>query len=101
MQFAKTAGARVLATASAGNLPTLSKLGADVAIDYRRDDAAEIALAETDGHGVDAAFDIEGEEIVGRTLPGVRTGGRIACILPPRGDLAELYQRTSRCTASS
>lgn len=58
VQFAKVAGARVLATASARNQDLLRELGADVAIDYECEDAVEIALADTGGGGVDAAFDI-------------------------------------------
>jgi NADPH2:quinone reductase len=93
VQFAKAAGARVLASASAENQDLLRQLGADVTIDYRRDDAAEITLRETYGLGADAAFDIEGVDIVARCFPAVRPFGRIACILPPRGDLSALYQK--------
>ena len=93
VQFAKAAGARVLATASAQNLDILRSLGADLAIDYRMQNAAEIALAENEGSGVDAAFDIEGDNIVARCLPALRPFGRLACILPPQGDLALFYQK--------
>ncbi len=93
VQFAKAAGAKVLATASPQNHKTLRELGADVAIDYRGNDVARIALAETDGQGVDAAFDIEGENLVGRCLPLIRPFGRIAAILAPEGDLSPLFQK--------
>lgn len=93
VQFAKAAGARVLATAGSDNQDVLRQLGADIAIDYRKDDAAEIALLETQGKGVDAAFDIEGENLVSRCLSGIRPFGRIACLLPPEGDLSLLYQK--------
>jgi NADPH2:quinone reductase len=92
VQFAKAAGARVLATASAGNLGTLRELGADIAIDYRAQDVMEILKEDTCGRGVDAAFDIEGENRVSRCLPGVRPFGRVAAILPPEGDLTLLYR---------
>jgi NADPH2:quinone reductase len=92
LQFAKAAGARVLATASAGNLGTLRELGADIAIDYRAQDVMEILKDDTGGRGVDAAFDIEGENRVSRCLPGVRPFGRVAAILPPEGDLTLLYR---------
>ena len=55
-------------------------------------DAAKVALKETGGKGVDAAFDIQGEEIVSRCLPGIRQFGRVACIQPPKGDLTLLYR---------
>ena len=93
VQFARAAGARVLATASAGNLDLLRELGADLAIDYRSENVTEIVLAETGGTGADAAFDIEGTDRVARCLPALRPGGRVACILPPQGDLTLLYQR--------
>ena len=49
-------------------------------------------LDETGGEGAHAAFDIQGPDLVSRSLPAVRAGGRLACILPPRGDLTLLYQ---------
>lgn len=91
VQFAKAAGARVLATASARNQQYLKDLGADVAIDYERDNAVEVARRETKGAGVDAAFDIEGKDLVARSLPALSAFGRVACILPPQGNLSLLY----------
>jgi NADPH2:quinone reductase len=96
VQFAKCAGARVLATASPGNHDLLRDLGADVAIDYHSQDAAPIALRETEGRGVDAAFDIEGEGLVARCLACIRPSGRAACILPPDGDLSLLFTDAAR-----
>jgi NADPH2:quinone reductase len=93
LQFAKAAGARVLATASAGNHDFLRGLGADVVVDYQAEDPVQVALQDTEGRGVDAAFDIEGENLVARCLPAVRPFGRIATILPPAGDLSLLYQK--------
>ena len=82
----------MIATASPQNHDALRKLGADVIIDYHKKDAAETALEITNGNGVDSAFDIQGEDIVSRCLPGIRPFGRIACILPPKGDLTLLYR---------
>jgi NADPH2:quinone reductase len=93
VQFAKAAGARVLATASPGNHDLLKELGADVTIDYHAEDAAAIALQDTEGRGVDAAFDIEGDDRVARCLPCLRPFGRVACILAPKGDLSLLYPK--------
>jgi NADPH:quinone reductase len=93
VQFAKAAGARVLATASAKHLDVLRELGADLAIDYQGEQVQEIVLAETEGRGADTAFDIEGEDRVARCLPALRPYGRVACILPPQGDLSQLYQK--------
>jgi NADPH:quinone reductase len=91
VQFAKAAGARVLATASPRNHEKLREIGADVAIDYRDQDVVKIALDETDGKGVDAAFDIQGQDIAARCLPALRPFGRVACILPPQGSFTLLY----------
>jgi len=88
-----TAAGRGFATASAENRETLLELGADVAVDYKEQDAAEAALDETGGKGVDAAFDISGENRVSRCLPAVRPFGRVAYILPPEGDLSLSYQK--------
>jgi NADPH2:quinone reductase len=93
VQFAKAAGARVLATSSAKNLELLRELGADVPIDYQSQDAAKVALIETEGTGIDAAFDIEGNDRVARCLPALKPFGRVACILPPQGDLTPLYKK--------
>lgn len=50
VQFAKAAGAYVIATASAENLPVLKELGADLALDYRGPWAEEV-LKATEGQG--------------------------------------------------
>ena len=92
VQFAKAAGAYVIATASAENLPVLKELGADLTLDYRGPWAEEV-LKATEGQGVDAAFETAGESLVERVIPGVRPFGRIAPILPPQGNLSGLYTK--------
>jgi NADPH2:quinone reductase len=57
IQIARSAGARVLATAGPDNQETLQALGADVAIDYTQQEAAEAALDDTGGTGVDVVLD--------------------------------------------
>ncbi|MEZ0167201.1 zinc-dependent alcohol dehydrogenase family protein [Microvirga sp. TS319] len=91
VQFAKAAGARVIATASKANHPALRELGADVAIDYRAPDAVERIMKEAGG-SVDAAFDTAGGNVPMSTLV-TRPFGRIATILPPNGDLNALYTK--------
>ncbi len=92
IQFAKAAGARVIATASKANHSALEELGADVAVDYRDSDVAERILGATSGHGVDASFDTAGGNVSLSTLV-TRPFGRIATILPPDGDLSALYTK--------
>lgn len=91
VQFARAAGARVLATAGSENQGTLRDLGVHVPIDYTKDDVVEAVKGETAGRGVDAVLEIAGENRVARSLPTLRPFGRIATILPPQGDLTALY----------
>lgn len=93
VQFAKAAGARVLATASARNQDVLRELGADVPIDYGAHDFAEVAMSETGGRGVDAVFDTVGGDLVKRSIPATRPFGRLACILTPEGTLGGLSSK--------
>jgi NADPH2:quinone reductase len=93
VQFAKAAGARVLATASARNQDVLRELGADVCIDYDAEDFAAVALRETGGRGVDAVFDTTGGDRIKRSLPATRPFGRLATILTPDGTLGGLSSR--------
>lgn len=93
VQLAKASGARVIATAGTANQKTLQDLGVDQAVDYQKQDPAETALQCTDGKGVDAVFDTVGSDLVGKSLRAIRPHGRIACILPPGGDLSSLYVR--------
>jgi NADPH2:quinone reductase len=92
IQFAKAAGARVIATASKANHPALHELGADETIDYRDANAAEQIMEATGGHGVDTSFDTAGGNVSISTLV-TRPFGRIATILPPDGDLSALYTK--------
>jgi NADPH:quinone reductase len=90
IQFAKAAGARVIATASPANHPFVTELGADSVIDYRDEGIADRILGETSGLGVDASFDTAGGNVPLSTLV-TRPFGRIATILSPAGDLSALY----------
>ena len=90
IQFAKAAGARVLATASKANHEAMRDLGADVTLDYRDTDVMDQILREAGGAGVDAAFDTAGGNVPMSTHV-TRPFGCIATILPPTGDLDALY----------
>ena len=57
----KIGGAKVIATAGSERKLTLAKeLGAEVAINYKKEDFAERVLEETDGRGVDLILDFVG-----------------------------------------
>ncbi|MGZ3496862.1 MAG: zinc-dependent alcohol dehydrogenase family protein [Vulcanimicrobiaceae bacterium] len=92
-QIAKAAGARVLATAGPENQATLKQLGADVTIDYRGQDFAQVANHVTSNAGVDAVFDTVGGDLLARSCSITRPFGRLATILSPEGDLTQAYLR--------
>jgi NADPH2:quinone reductase len=92
VQIAKAAGARVIATAGPDNQEVLEELGADVAVDYQGQDAAEVAFEQTGGVGVDAVFDAVGGATVVESIPATKPFGRLATILGAQGDLTPLYQ---------
>src|SRR5215203_4237729 len=93
VQIAKAAGARVLATARSDNQEILKELGADVTIDYARQDAAEVALEDSGGEGVDAVFDGVGGATIVDSIPATRPFGRLATILGAQGDPTPHYQK--------
>jgi NADPH2:quinone reductase len=84
VQIAKARGARVAAIASAPNHDYLKDLGADVTFDYRAGDVVSL-VAEQLG-SVDAVADLVGGDIVERSLPVLREGGRAASICALTGD---------------
>ncbi|OAP20861.1 MULTISPECIES: zinc-binding dehydrogenase [Amycolatopsis] len=92
VQFAIAAGARVLATAGPKNQDLLAELGA-VAIDYHRDDPVAVTRDGTGGRGADAVLDLVGGENLAVSCRAARDFGRIATVLPPAGELPDLYQR--------
>ena len=60
IQIAKTLGARIAVTASAGKHEVCRTLGADLVIDYNTDDYVEAVKDVTDGVGVDVVLDVIG-----------------------------------------
>lgn len=91
VQIAKAAGARVFATAGTQNQETLKALGADVALDYTKDDITEAVLGDSGGLGVDAVFDTAGGDTVIDSIAYTKPFGRIATILGTEGDLTPFY----------
>lgn len=78
IQIAKLHGARVFATA--GRPEKLEKaraLGADVVIDYTKEDFLKIVRAETGKAGVDIAIDHVGEATIGRSIAALKKGGAL------------------------
>jgi NADPH:quinone reductase-like Zn-dependent oxidoreductase len=77
VQYARHVGARVFATASAGNRDYVLGLGADEVIDYRSRDFVEAVPA------CDVVFDTLGGEVHRRSFAVLRPGGRLVYIAPP------------------
>jgi NADPH:quinone reductase-like Zn-dependent oxidoreductase len=78
IQIAKLFGARVIVTASTDDkLERARKLGADVAIDYTKQDFVAECKKHTDKRGVDAVIEHVGGDVFTASIRAVKTGGRI------------------------
>jgi NADPH:quinone reductase-like Zn-dependent oxidoreductase len=82
LQFAKAAGARVIATSSSDEkLEKLRRLGADDLINYKTTPAwGEKAKALTAGRGVDHVIEVGGPATFAQSMAACRLGGHIALI---------------------
>jgi NADPH:quinone reductase-like Zn-dependent oxidoreductase len=82
LQFAKAAGARVIATSSSDEkLEKLKRLGADEVINYKAvPDWGQKAKDLTDGRGVDQVIEVGGPATLMQSIAACRTGGHIALI---------------------
>ena len=106
--LAKAWGARVIVTAgSSEKCAACLKLGADAAIDYRREDFVAAARAATDGGGPDVILDMVGGPYIARNLDAVAVDGRIAQIAFQQGsrvteiDLQPLLTKRVTLTGST
>ena len=82
LQFAKLAGARVIATSSSSEkIEKLRNLGADDTINYRvHPDWGKQARAATGSRGVDLVVEVGGAGTLNESLRAVRIGGVLAMI---------------------
>ena len=82
LQFAKAAGARVIATSSSDEkLDRLKALGADEMVNYKAEPAwGAKAMALTDGRGVDTVVEIGGAGTLDQSMVAARVGGHVALI---------------------
>ncbi|HEX8280835.1 MAG TPA: NADP-dependent oxidoreductase [Chthoniobacterales bacterium] len=92
IQIAKARGAKVIATASAGNQQFLKELGADQTIDYNATKFEDVVK------NVDVVLDSVAGETLKRSYGVVKKGGIIVSLLEPP-DKAELDARGIRGTA--
>lgn len=92
LQFARAAGARVIATSSSDEkLEKLRALGAHEVINYRSvPNWGERAKALTDGRGVDHVVEVGGPATFAQSMAACRLGGHIAVIGVLSGFAAEV-----------
>src|SRR5213592_441691 len=84
IQLAKHVGATVATTTSTANLDWVKRLGADIVIDYRKDDF------ETILHDYDVVLNSLGGETLEKSLRVLRPGGKLVSISgPPDPDFAK------------
>lgn len=91
IQLAHRAGCRVFATA--GNdekVESCRALGAELAINYRKEDFAERILAYNNGEGVDVILDMVGASYLERNLQVLKLCGRLVFIALLGGSDAQL-----------
>jgi NADPH2:quinone reductase len=78
VQLAHHAGARVFATAGSDDkLALCRELGADVAINYRKDSFADLVNEATGGRGVDVVFDSVGGDVTAQSYRCMAFQGRL------------------------
>ena len=91
IQLAHAFGARVFATAgSAGKCRACEALGAERAVDYRREDFVAAVKAATGGRGVDVVLDIVAGDYTPRNLDVLAADGRLAVIAVMGGRAGEV-----------
>lgn len=91
IQLAKAFGATVLTTAgSAEKCRACEQLGADRAIDYTREDFAEVVAAMTRKKGVDVILDMVGGDYLPRNVKSLAADGRLVSIAFLKGAKVEL-----------
>lgn len=81
IQVAKAIGARVFTTLREDNFEFALSLGADVVIDYRKEDYIETVMRETDGRGVDVVFDTLGGDTLTQSPKVLAQLGRVVSIV--------------------
>lgn len=88
IQFAKNAGAYVFTTTSEAKQDYVKSLGADVAIDYKKENFAAYIKRELP-EKLDVVFDTVGGQTLIESYQSIKTGGRLVSIVePPNQQLA-------------
>jgi NADPH2:quinone reductase len=91
IQMARSFGARVFTTVGNPEKRRLcEQLGAERAIEYRREQFLDVIKELTDGRGVDLILDIVGAKYLGDNIKSLNTDGRLVIIGSLGGREAEL-----------
>ncbi|MEQ9449098.1 MAG: NAD(P)H-quinone oxidoreductase [Rhodospirillaceae bacterium] len=91
IQLAKAFGAYVATTAGSDEkCATCLRLGADLAINYRTSDFAEIIRSKAPGGGVDVVLDMVGGSYIPRNVQCLKPDGRLVSIAFLQGSKTEL-----------
>jgi putative PIG3 family NAD(P)H quinone oxidoreductase len=107
IQIARASGARVFATAGTPEkCAACERLGAERAIDYKKEDFVAVVKERTEGRGVDVILDMVGGDYLPRNLAALALEGRLVQIAFLRGpkvelDLMTLMQRRLTLTGST
>jgi putative PIG3 family NAD(P)H quinone oxidoreductase len=81
IQLARAFGAKVLATAGSDEkCQACRDFGADVAINYRREDFVEVGKKFTEGRGVDVILDMVGGDYIPRQIELLAREGRLGFV---------------------
>ena len=81
IQVAKAIGAKVYTTVREDNSEFARSVGADVVIDYRKEDYIDAIMRETDGRGVDVVFDTLGGDTLTQSPKVLAQLGRVVSIV--------------------
>jgi putative PIG3 family NAD(P)H quinone oxidoreductase len=91
IQLAHQFGAQVFTTAGSDDkCQSCRDLGADIAINYRRQDFVEEIKRQTEGAGVDVILDMVGGDYINRNLKILAMDGRLVQIAFLQGNVAEI-----------
>jgi len=81
IQLAKAMGAKVFTTVREANAEFARSMGADVIIDYEKEDYIDVIQRETAGRGVDVVFDTIGGNTLSRSPDALAQLGRVVSIV--------------------
>ncbi len=94
IQIGKLVGARVIATASTPEKLVLAQeMGADVLVDYTKDDFSKEVARVTDGRGVDVVFEHVGPATFGKSLRSLARQGKLVTCGATTGPKVDLDLR--------